>query len=199
MPKKRTILIALPLVLLAAIVCVLASDTLAAYVQSLRVTSSDISARTVKFFVNASTASEQKLGNMQIAPGESESYKIELDARGTEIPLDATLALRVSSKGNWPDGLSVSLNGETIKKNKTTTIVYEGIESTSPETATITVYWDASTIKDRRGNAYGHERNRTWGYTYVYWLLYGGDPFNLNRYRNFEMTLTVEVVAEQAG
>ncbi len=141
---KKAFLIALPLLLIAAIVATLSYDSLAAYYQSTRATSSPIYAKNINFTVNGSGAQTVPLGNMTVTPKGNGTWTVTLDARGSEVPLNASFALNLSYSGTWATGLSVFVNNTKISPGTTYALNYANIQNTSPQTVTIRFYWDTS-------------------------------------------------------
>lgn len=138
---KRAWKIILPLVLLALIALVFAYDSLAAFTKSLSLQSGVITAKSFTFYINESSSQSQSLGDAVLSPGESKHYSVVLDGRSCETPVGADVSLNVSHDGEWPDGLKIVFNGETVNDGFTET--FSDLQSAGEaKTVAFDVVWD---------------------------------------------------------
>ncbi len=219
---KKALLIALPLLLAAAAAIVFSYDTLAAYFQSLTETSAPIYAKGISFHIDGSDAETRFLGDLSVAPDETRTWLIQLDARGTEVPLNAVLTLSLEARGTWPPGLTVTLNGQSAESGGS--IPFTQIERSSPQTVEIAVSWDVAGNAaayppgqivsiggngNGNGNAYGHDKDKAQGNAYGHdkdknktvtagnYMDRAGNVYDLSAYGGFSLSAAVTVTAEQ--
>lgn len=126
---------ALLLMLLAVlVVAVLTTGTLAAYNRTID-QSGSIHAAKMVFKVNHSGEETQPLGDLELRPGDSKPFDIEIDTEGTEVGLDVALKLDLSGS-EIPPGLSVSVDGTG---SNTATFSMKGTSRKVP----VVVSWNA--------------------------------------------------------
>lgn len=181
---RKAFLIGLPVTLTLAIILVFAYDTFAAYYKGLDQTSSAIGSKTLVFNVNGSGAQSVQLPNMTVTPNGTGTWTVTLDARGSEVPLNATFALNLSYS-SWPPGLSAYVNNTKITPGSTYTLSYPNIRNTSPQNVSIKFAWDTS----------DYCRTDNW---ILYLLdLFAGKP-QISTYDGHQFTATATLTATQS-
>lgn len=134
---------ALLLILLAvSVVAVLSAGTLAAYNRTIHESGTIRAARMV-FDVNGSGKETQALEARTLRLGDSTTYEIKIDTKGSEVAMDVDLMVNASGR-DLPPGVSVRVDGDPVDlSGGSHSVRYPGVKDAA-FTVPVEVSWNAA-------------------------------------------------------